>query len=148
MSAFSTVSDVFSDPEFSAPGHSCLWGLGALDEQNRECTGFLIMPSAHMNGVWIHMAATNLTMLRLALDPGISLLTSLCFSTFATPIYPDPAVLCAVSKLNKEGMIANIKLNVPRNDAHDHARGRQDVRDASRQDHVSLSLSKKPSDYE
>ena len=24
MSAFSTVSDVFSDPEFSAPGHSCL----------------------------------------------------------------------------------------------------------------------------
>ena len=44
MSAFSTVSDVFSDPEFSAPGHSCLWGLGALDEQCRECTGFLIMP--------------------------------------------------------------------------------------------------------
>ena len=44
MSAFSTVSDVFSDPEFSAPGHSCLWGLGALEEPNRECTGFLIMP--------------------------------------------------------------------------------------------------------
>ena len=44
MSAFSTVSDVFSDPEFSAPDHSCLWGLGALDEQHRECTGFLIMP--------------------------------------------------------------------------------------------------------
>ena len=44
MSAFSKVSDVFSDPEFSAPGHSCLWGLGALDEQHRECTGFLIMP--------------------------------------------------------------------------------------------------------
>ena len=44
MSAISTVSDVFSDPEFSAPGHSCLWGLGALDEQHRECTGFLIMP--------------------------------------------------------------------------------------------------------
>ena len=43
MSAFSTVSDVFSDPEYSAPGHS-LWGLGALDEQYRECTGFLIMP--------------------------------------------------------------------------------------------------------
>ena len=44
MSAFPTVSDVFSDPEFSAPGHSCLWGLGALDEQHRERTGFLIMP--------------------------------------------------------------------------------------------------------
>ena len=25
MSAFSMVGDVFSDPEFSAPGHSCLW---------------------------------------------------------------------------------------------------------------------------
>ena len=44
MSAFSTVSDVFSDPEFSAPGHSCLWGPGALEEQHRERTGFLIMP--------------------------------------------------------------------------------------------------------
>ena len=44
MSAFSTVGDVFSDPEFSAPGNSYLWELGALEEQNRECTGFLIMP--------------------------------------------------------------------------------------------------------
>ena len=44
MSAFSTVGDVFSDPEFSAPGNSFLWGLGALEEQNRERTGFLIMP--------------------------------------------------------------------------------------------------------
>ena len=63
MSAFSTVSDVFSDPEFSAPGHSCLWGLGELDEQHRECTGFLIMPKrpyewrvetpqAMVRGVW------------------------------------------------------------------------------------------------
>ena len=44
MSALSTVGDVFSDPEFSAPGNSFLWGLGALEEPNRECTGFLIMP--------------------------------------------------------------------------------------------------------
>ena len=44
MSAFSTVGDVFSDPEFSAPGKSFLCGLGALEEQNRERTGFLIMP--------------------------------------------------------------------------------------------------------
>ena len=39
MSAFSTVGDVFTDPEFSAPGNSLLWGLGALKEANRECTG-------------------------------------------------------------------------------------------------------------
>ena len=39
MSALSTVGDVFSDPEFSAPGNSFLWGLGSLEEQYRECTG-------------------------------------------------------------------------------------------------------------
>ena len=43
MSAFSTVGDMFSDTEFSAPGNSFLWGLGALEEQNRESAGFLIM---------------------------------------------------------------------------------------------------------
>ena len=44
MSAFSTVSEVFSDLEFSAPGNSCLWGLGSLEDEYRECAGFLIMP--------------------------------------------------------------------------------------------------------
>ena len=44
MSAFSTVGDVFTDEEFSAPGNSLLWGLGALEEPNRECAGFVIMP--------------------------------------------------------------------------------------------------------
>ena len=44
MSALSTVGDLFSDPEFSAPGNSFLWGRGALEEQYRERTGFLIMP--------------------------------------------------------------------------------------------------------
>ena len=43
MSALSTVGDVFSDPEFSAPGNSFLWRLGALEEQYRERTEFLIM---------------------------------------------------------------------------------------------------------
>ena len=44
MSAFSTVGEVFADPEFSAPGNSLLCGLGALEDSNRECAGFLIMP--------------------------------------------------------------------------------------------------------
>ena len=66
MSAFSTVGDVVSDPEFSAPGNSLLWGLGALEEENRERTGFLIMPKR--SGVSIHMAATISTMQRLASD--------------------------------------------------------------------------------
>ena len=106
-------------------------------------------PSAHMNGVWIHMAATSLTMQRLALDLGINLLTSLCSSTFATPIFPDPAVSCAVSKHNKEGLTTNItNLSVRRNDAHDHAPVHQGVSDASRQDRMSPSRSEKLSDCE
>ena len=44
MGAFPTVGDVFSDPEFSAPGNSFLWGLGALENLDRECAGFLVMP--------------------------------------------------------------------------------------------------------
>ena len=44
MSAFSTVGDVFSGPEFSALGNSFLWRLGALENPNRECAGFFIMP--------------------------------------------------------------------------------------------------------
>ena len=43
MSAFSTVGDVFTDAEFSAPGNSFLWRFGALEEPNRERPGFLIM---------------------------------------------------------------------------------------------------------
>ena len=149
MSAFSTVSDVFSDPEFSAPGHSCLWGLGALDEQHRECTGFLIMPKSPYEWRVDSHGCYKFDNAVLALDPGINLLTSLCFSTFATPIFLDRVVLCAVSKHNKEGLIANIiNLSVPRNDARDHAPGRQGVRDASRQDHMSPSPSKKLSDCE
>ena len=44
MRAFSTVGDVFADLEFSAPGNSLLWGLGALEDSNPECTGFLVTP--------------------------------------------------------------------------------------------------------
>ena len=70
MSAFSTVGDVFTDQEFSAPGYSLLWGLGALEEPNRECAGFLIMPKrpyewrVHSHGcyklVFLHLRNTNL----------------------------------------------------------------------------------------
>ena len=38
------MSALSSCPEFSAPGNSFLFGLGALEEQYRERTGFLIMP--------------------------------------------------------------------------------------------------------
>ena len=48
MSAFSTVGDVFTDAEFSAPGNSFLWGLGAVEELNRECAGFLYHAKASL----------------------------------------------------------------------------------------------------
>ena len=44
MSAFSTVGDVFTDDEFSAPGNSLLWGLGAVEDPIVNVLGFLIMP--------------------------------------------------------------------------------------------------------
>ena len=44
MSAFSTVGDVFSDPEFAAPGNSFLWGLERWKSQIASARGFLIMP--------------------------------------------------------------------------------------------------------
>ena len=85
MSAFSTVSDVFSDPD--ACGDWVLWtsNIGNV-------LAFSSCPSVHTNGVWIRMAATNLTILRSAGVPGISLLTFLFSSTFAISLYPDLAV--------------------------------------------------------
>ena len=69
MSAFSTVSDVFSDPEFQhlvirVCGDSVRWMNSIV-----SALGSSSCPSAHMNGVWIHMAATSLTMQRLVLGP-------------------------------------------------------------------------------
>ena len=118
MSAFSTVSDVFSDPEFSAPGHSCLWGLGAVDEQHRECTGFLIMPKRPYE--WRVDSHGCYKFRQCCAWPWTP--RSIC----SPPCVPPPPqhqssrtqqYYCAVSKHNKEGMIANItNLSVPRND--------------------------------
>ena len=131
MSAFSTVSDVFSDPEFSAPGHSCLWGLGALDEQHRECTGFLIMPKRPYEWRVDSHGCYKLDNSALGLGPGISLLTSLFSSTFATPMYPAPAVSCVVSRHNKKDLSADATKNEGRDEVHDHA--------LVHQGHVSVS---------
>ena len=94
------------------------------------------------------MAATNLTILRLALAPGISLPTFLYFSTFATPLYPDPAVLCVVSRRNKKDLNADATKNEGRDEVLDCALVNQGVSDASRQVHMSPSRSEKLSDCE
>ena len=73
MSAFSTVGDVFSDPEFSAPGNSFLWDLVHWNSSTVSALGSSLCPSAHMSGVWIHM-----TTQRWASDLVINALTSLC----------------------------------------------------------------------
>ena len=104
MSAFSTVSDVFSDPEFSAPGHSCLWGLGASDEQYRECTGFLIMPKRPYE--WRVDSHGCYKIDNSALGPSSF--------TFAIQISLDPAAICEVNKLSKEDFNANAIKNVDR----------------------------------
>ena len=133
MSAFSTVSDVFSDPEFSAPGHSCLWGLGALDEQHRECTGFLIMPKRPYEWRVDSHGCYKLDNAALGLGPRDQSAHLPVFLHLRNTNIPGPtSIMRSEQAQQKEGMIADtIKLNEPRNGAHDHAPGPQDVRDDS-----------------
>ena len=85
------------------------------------------------SGVWIHMAATSLTILRSVWDLETNLLIFLCFFIFALPICLDPAASCAVSKPNKEDLSADTtNMNACRDDVHDRA--------PVRQGHVSVSL--------
>ena len=82
MSAFSTVGDVFTDDKFSALGNSFLWGLGALEEPNRECACFSSCLSVFKRGVCIHLVVTRMTILSLVT------LISLCSSIFVLPSAP------------------------------------------------------------
>ena len=54
----------------------------------------------------------------LAWDLETNLLTSQCSFIFAIPICLDPAVLCEVSKHNKEDLSADMTKNVCRDDVH------------------------------
>ena len=79
------------------------------------------------------MAATSLTVLRLAWDLETKLLIFLFFFLSVLPICLDPAASCVVSKRNKEGLSADTtNMNVCGDDLHD--------RDPVRQGHVSVSL--------
>ena len=90
-------------------------------------------PSAHMTGVWIHTAATSLTMQRLASDLVINPLTSLCSYISAPPIYLATLASCAANMHNKEEWNAGItNMTVREGDVHDC--------DPVRQGHVSAFL--------
>ena len=108
MSAFSTVSDVFSDPEFSAPGRSCLWGLGALDEQHRECTGFPIMPKRPYEWRVDSHGCYKLDNSALGLGPRDQ---SAHLPVFLHLRNTD---ICEASRLSKEDLNANAIKNVDR----------------------------------
>ena len=95
MSTFSTVGDVFSDPEFAAPGYSLLWSSS-------------FFPSAHTNGESTLTAATSTTTPSLASDSEIKRLTFLFSSISALPTYLAPTASCAVNKRNKEGLSADM----------------------------------------
>ena len=148
MSAFSTVSDVFSDPEFSAPGHSCLWGLGALDEQHRECTGFLIMPKRPYEWRVDSHGCYKIDNSALGLGPGISLLTFPSSSTSAIQISLGLIALCEVSRPSKEDLNADATKNVGRDEVLVCALFNQGVNDASLQVHTCSSCSMMLSDCE
>ena len=134
MSAFSTVSDVFSDPEFSAPGHSCLWGLGALDEQHRECTGFLIMPKRPYEWRVDSHGCYKFDNAVLGLGPQDQSAYLPVFLHLRNTNLPGPSSIMRSEQAQQRRYDRkhNKKLSVPRNDARDHAPGRQGVRDDSR----------------
>ena len=121
MSAFSTVGDVFTDQEFSAPGNSLLWDLVHWRSRIVNVPVFSSCQSDLTSGVSIHMDATSLTMRCLAWDLETNLLIFRCSFIFALPICPDPAVSCVVSKHNKQDLNANMTKNVCRDDVHDRA---------------------------
>ena len=94
---------------------------------------FSSCPSAHMNGVCIHMAATSMTMLRSAWDLETKLLIFLFFFIFVLLICLDPAASCVVSKPNKEDLSAyTTNMNACGDDVHDRV--------PVRQGHVSVFL--------
>ena len=93
MSALSTVGDVFSDPEFSAPSNSFLWGLGALEEPNRECIGFFIMPKRPYEWRVDSHGCYKFDNPRSNRSP----------SCVPPSPHLDPAASCAVNMRNKEG---------------------------------------------
>ena len=133
MSAFSTVGDVFSEPEFSATWQFVSVGTWCVGKGSTvSALGSSSCPSAHVIGVSIHMAATSLTMQRLASDLVINLLTSLCSYISAPPICLAPAASCAANMHNKEEWNAGItNTSVCGDDVLD--------RDPVRQGHVSAS---------
>ena len=121
-SAFSTVGDVFTDAEFSAPGNSLLWGLGALEEPNRECAGFLIMPKRPYEWRVLSHGCYKFDNATLGLGPRDQSAHLLVFLHLRTANLPGPpAASCVVSKHNKEDMSADTTKNVCRDDVHDRA---------------------------
>ena len=110
-------------------------GFGALEEQYRECTGFLIMPKRpHACGfTWV----LSLTMQRWASDLVINLLTSLCSYISVPPTCLAPTASCAANMHNKEGLSADTtNTSVCGDDVLD--------RDVAHQSHVSAFLSHLP----
>ena len=99
MSAYSTVGDVFSDTEFSANGDSFLWGLGALEEPNRERTGFLIMPKRPYDWRVDTHGCCKYDNSALRFGPRDQ--------TAHLPVFLAPTASCSVNMRNKEGLSAD-----------------------------------------
>ena len=99
--------------------------------------GSSLCPSAHMSGVWIHMAATSLTTQRWASDLVINPLTSFVFLHLRTTNLPGPDSIIrsehAQQRENKNASDASItNMTVREEDVHD--------RDPVHQSHVSASI--------
>ena len=84
------------------------------------CSRIQIFSAPGLSSVWIHMAATSLTMQRLASDFVINPLTSLCSYISAPLICLAPLASCAANMHNKEEWNAGItNITVREGDEHD-----------------------------
>ena len=132
MSAFSTVVKCFRTRSLQNTAIRFCGDLARWRSRIVSALSFSSCQSVHTSDVWIHMATTSLTMLRLAWDLEIKLLTFLFSSISVPPICLDPAASCVVNKRNKGGLSADtINTNVCGDDVHD--------RDPVHQGHVSVS---------
>ena len=128
--AFATVGDVFSDPEFAAPGNSLLWGLGGLDDTSREHTGFLILPKRPYEWRVDSHGCYKFDNAALGFVPRDQSAHLPAFLHLQSPTCLAPTASCAAHMHNKEEWNAGItNMTVREEDVHD--------RHPVRQGHVS-----------
>ena len=113
------VGDVFTDDEFSAPGNSLLWGLGALEEPDRECAGFLIMPKRPFEWRVQSHGCYKFDNALLGLGPRDQSAHLPVFLHLRHTNLPGPSSVMRSEQAQQEDLSTDTTKNVCRDDVHD-----------------------------